>query len=183
MKPPLLDRLHDDCAGAVSEEDERRAVLPVEDLREHVSSDHERASRETRREHPVGLRDRVDESRAAREQVVGRRLRHPERIREDGRGGREHHVRRHRRADEEIDVRGIDAGVLESRRAAGIAMSVSASSCGGDPPLADAGPLANPLVGGVHDLGELVVRHHLRGDMYAEAGDPDPDALRGAEHR
>ena len=69
------------------------------------------------REHPVRLRDRVDEARAAREQVVRRGVRHPERVRQDRRRRREHHVRRHRRADEEVDVRGCDAGVGRARRA------------------------------------------------------------------
>ena len=65
------DRLHHDRAGTVAEEHERRAVVPVEDLREHVAADDERAFRETAREHPVRLGDRVHEARAAGEQVVG----------------------------------------------------------------------------------------------------------------
>ena len=54
---------------------------------------------------------------------------------------------------------------------------------GGDAPLPDAGPLANPLVRRVDDPGELLVRHHLRGDMYPEARDPYPNPLCGADHR
>ena len=136
-EPAPLDRLHDDRTGAVPEEDERRAVLPVEDLREHVSTDHERASREPRREHPVRLGDRVDEAGAAGEKVVGGRLRHPERVREERGGGREHHVRRHRRADEEIDVRCVDAGILESRARSGKRDVRQRLVLGGDPPLAE----------------------------------------------
>src|SRR5436190_17206545 len=37
----LLDRLEHDCARAVAEQHDRRAVGPVEDLREHVASDDE----------------------------------------------------------------------------------------------------------------------------------------------
>ena len=65
-----LDGLHDHRAGAVAEQDERRAVVPVEDLREDVAADHERLAREAGCEHPVGLRDRVHEAGAAGEQVV-----------------------------------------------------------------------------------------------------------------
>ena len=46
----LVDVLEHDGAGAVAEEDERRAVGPVEDLREDVAADHERALREARRD-------------------------------------------------------------------------------------------------------------------------------------
>ena len=89
---------------------------------------------------------------------------------------------RHRRADEEVDVRSVDAGVVE-RRARGRKRDVGQRLVlGGDAPLADPGPLADPLVRGLDDLGELLVRHDLLGDVHAEAGDPDPNALRGAEH-
>ena len=53
----------------------------------------------------------------------------------------------------------------------------------GDPPLADPRPLADPLVRGLDDLGELVVRDHLLRHVDAEARDPDAHALRRAEHR
>jgi hypothetical protein len=58
-------RLHDDGARPVSEEDERRAIVPVEDLREEVAADDERPPREARRDHAVGLREGVHETRAA----------------------------------------------------------------------------------------------------------------------
>ena len=101
----LVDRLDHDRAGAVAEEDERRAVVPVEDLREHVAADDERALREARRRPCVRLRDRVHEAGAAGEQVVGGRVGHPERVGEQRRAGREHHVRRHRRDDDQVDRR------------------------------------------------------------------------------
>ena len=46
----LVDVLEHDRACAVAEEDERRAVRPVEHLRQDVAADHERALREARRD-------------------------------------------------------------------------------------------------------------------------------------
>ena len=74
FEPALGDPLHHDRAGSVAEEDECRTVGPVENLREHVSADNERLLRETARDHCVGLREGVDEARAAGEEVVGGRL-------------------------------------------------------------------------------------------------------------
>src|SRR5207244_7489515 len=46
------------------------------------------------------------------------------------------------------------------------------------------GPLADPLVRGVHHLGQLRVRQHPLGDVGAEPGDRDVDACGGfADHR
>ena len=53
----LLRPLEHDRAGTVAEEDDRRAVVPVEDAREDVAADDERAFRETGGEHPVRLHD------------------------------------------------------------------------------------------------------------------------------
>ena len=52
-----------------------------------------------------------------------------------------------------------------------------------DPALADAGALADPLVGGVHHRRELVVRDHALGNVAAEARDRDADAVGVADHR
>ena len=73
-KAATRDGLHHDRPRSVAEQHQRRAVAPVEDLREHVAPDHERAAGEAGGEHPVGLRDGVDEPGAAREQVVGGRV-------------------------------------------------------------------------------------------------------------
>ena len=177
-----LDRLHHDRAGAVAEEHERRAVVPVEDLREHVAADDERPLRETRREHPVGLRDRVHEAGAAGEQVVGGGVGAPERVGHQRGRGREHHVRRHRGADQEVDLARVDAGLGE-RLARGRQRDVGERLVlRRDAPLADPRPLDDPLVRRVDVLREVVVRHHPVGHVHAETGDPDPRAVRRADH-
>ena len=74
FEPALVDPLEHDRAGSVAEEDERRTVGPVEDLREHVAADDERLLREAGRDHRVRLREGVDEARAPGEEVVRSRL-------------------------------------------------------------------------------------------------------------
>src|SRR4029453_1307266 len=70
----VLDALEHDRSGPVAEEDERRAVGPVEDLRQDVAADDERLLREAGRDHRMRLRQRVDEARATREEVVRGRV-------------------------------------------------------------------------------------------------------------
>ena len=181
-EPALLDRLHHDRARAVAEEDERRAVVEVEDLREHVAADDERAAREPGGEHPVRLRDRVDEAGAPGEQVVRRGVGHPELVGEQRGAGREHHVRRHRRAEDEVDRRRLDARALERLPRRGERDVGQRLLLGREAPLADARALDDPLVRRVDELREVVVRHDLRRHVHAETGDPDPRAVRFADH-
>src|SRR3990172_5895075 len=68
-KTALVDRLHHDRAGTVAEEDERRPVVPVEDLRQDVAAHDQRPPRQARREHGVRLRDGIDEPRTTPEQA------------------------------------------------------------------------------------------------------------------
>src|SRR5262249_7312525 len=91
-EPATGDRLHDDGAGSVAEEYERRAIAPIEDLREYVAADDERSPGQPPGEHPVRLCDRVHEPRAAGEQVVRTCVLGPELVRQDRRGCRKHHV-------------------------------------------------------------------------------------------
>src|SRR6185437_14086677 len=74
----LAGRLEDDRPGAVPEKDERRAVFPVENAREQVAADDERLLRQAARDHPVCLRDRVDEPGATGGEVIGGGLGRPE---------------------------------------------------------------------------------------------------------
>ena len=161
--PPLDDRLHHDRAGAVAEEHERRAVVPVEDLREQVATDDERLLGEPRRQHAVRLRDRVHEAGAAGEQVVGGRVSASPSVSASKRGrGREQHVRRDGGADHEIDLRRVRAGLgerLPDGRESDVAERLVLRR---EPPLADSGPLEDPLVRGVDVAGQIVVRHHRR---------------------
>ena len=108
-EPTRVDDLHDDRAGAVAEEHERRAIGPVEDLGEDVSADDERALGQPRREHGVGLCDRVDEPGTAGGQVVGGGIGHPEGVGQERRRRRKRHVGRDGRDDQQVDRRRLDS--------------------------------------------------------------------------
>ena len=106
----------------------------------------------------------------------------PERVRHQRRRRREHHVRRHRGADEEVDLARLDAGVRQRLARGGQRDVGQRLVLGGHPPLADPRPLDDPLVGRVDVLREVVVRDDALGDVDAEAGDPDPRPVRRADH-
>ena len=85
--------------------------------------------------------------------------------------------------DDEIDLRRVRAG-LGKRLASGGQRDVAERLVlGRDPPLPDPGSLANPLVGRVDVAGQVVVRHHGRGNVRPEPRDPDPRPGRRADHR
>ena len=172
----VLGRLEHDGSCAVAEEHERRAVAPVEDLREHVATDHQRTLGEAGREHRVGLGNRVHESGAAGRQVVRRRVGHPELVGEQRGRRRKRHVGRDRRDDQQVDGRRVDTRHLEGANAGG-QRDVGHRLLGlGDPALADARARDDPFVGGVDELTQIVVRHDPLGHVAAEAGDRDPAA-------
>ena len=84
-----------------------------------AAADDKRTLGEPGREHAVRLRDRVDESGAARREVVGGGSGHPELIRQNRSGRRERHVGRHGRDDQQVDRGGVGAGHLEGTPARG----------------------------------------------------------------
>src|SRR4029077_6010628 len=79
------------------------------------------------------------------------------------------------------DLRSVDPRLFE-RLASGGEAQVRERLLGRcDPALADAGALADPLVGRVHHGRELVVRDHALGNVATEARDGDADAVGGPD--
>ena len=89
---------------------------------------------------------------------------------------------RHRRADQEIDVGRGDRRVGESLDRRGHCDVRQRLVVTRETPLTDPRSFADPLVGRVDDLRELVVRHHTVGHVRTEARDPDSSAGGRAEH-
>ena len=172
-KPPCVDRLQHDRAGAVAEEDERRAVRPSRGS----SRARRRRRRAPARASPaasiaVGLRDRVHEAGAAGREVVGGGFAGAQRVGDERRRRREHHVGRHRRDDHEVEVAAARRPPRSSAaRAAGSAMSVSASS------LVAMRRSRMPVRSRIHSsevstyVREVVVRDDALRHVHAEAGD------------
>ena len=119
----------------------------------------------------VGDGQRVDEARAHGLHVEGRALGDAEAVLDLHRRRRKGAVGRRRRADDEIDVDGIDAGAHQRLLGGGDAEVGRELVVAGDVALTDAGALDDPFVGGVDDLREVGVGHDALGQMGADAAD------------
>src|SRR5262249_7032578 len=75
------------------------------------------------------------------------------------------------------DIQGRQAHVGEHPLGGGLPHARVGFFLGGDAPLADAGPLLNPLIRRVQNLRELVVGHDARGQIAAGAGQLREGAL------
>ena len=152
LEAPVRDAPDHDRARSVSEKDAGRAVVPVDDLRERLGADDQRVSRQPTCHRPVRLRERVHEAGAAGGKVVGSGIRRPELRGEKRAGGREKHVRCHRRDDDEVELGRVHPGLLESLprcRESEVARRLTRFR---DVALLDSRALGDPLVGGVHQL-------------------------------
>ena len=165
----------DNRARAVSEEDARRAVGPVEDARQALRADDERLLVGVEVDESARLLERVDEPRARRLQVEGARVDASEHVLHDaGRGWERGVVGRGGREDDEPYLLGRDLchlerglGGLSAHRGRGLAVF-------GNVPGVDARVRINPLVARVESGGNVVVRDDLRrqvaaGSKYANA--------------
>ena len=162
-------RLQHDRAGAVAEQHAGRAVAPVEQARERLGADHQRALVRTGDEELVGRRDREDEAGAHRLQIEGDAVRHAEIGLHLGRHRRKGVVRRRGRDDDEIDVGGAEPGIGQ-RRLGGLAGERRGGlALGGDVALANAGALGDPLVGGVDHRRHFGVADHALRQARADA--------------
>ncbi len=83
-------------AGAVAKEHAGAAIVEVEDAREDLGTDDQRAPGRAGADHRVGNGQRIDEARAHRLHVEGRAAVHAQLVLHDAGRGREDHVRRRR---------------------------------------------------------------------------------------
>ena len=145
-------RLQHHGAGAVAEQHAGAAVVPVEDAREGLGADHQRALEGAGAQELVGGRQREDEARADRLQVERRAM-----------GDAEAVLHRHRGGGKVLSgvevastIRSIDCAStcgIGERGARGMQREIGGELAGGgDMALADAGALHDPFVGGVDRL-------------------------------
>ena len=87
------------------------------------------------------------------------------------RGRRKGAVGRRGRADDEIDVDGIDAGAHQGLARGGDAEVRRELAVVGDVALLDARALADPLVAGVDEARQVVIGHDALGQVGADAAD------------
>src|SRR5262249_35280491 len=137
--------------------------------------DDERATVLARAYQLVRDREPVYEAAAHRLDVERGAARRAELRLHDARRARENVVRRRGGDDDEVDL----AGRYRRRRERGTARFYAEIARRlrrlGDMPLPDAGARADPLVGGIHARGEIVVAYHPRRQVASRAGDARPD--------
>ena len=133
---------------------------------------------------PYALGEGVDEPGASGQQVVGGSFVRAEHVGEQRARRREHAVRCDRGDDEVIDRRRFNAGSLQRLACRGQCEVRHGLLGRGDAALADARPLADPLIRRIDRAGELLVRQHPLGRIGAEPGNPHGDAGRCcSDHR
>ncbi|EGJ77648.1 putative 3-oxoacyl-ACP synthase II [Streptomyces sp. Tu6071] len=167
----LLRGPHDDRARTVAEEEGRRAVLQVGEVREPLHAEDEHVLRAALDDHALGQREPVAETGAARRDVEGGGLAAAELVgdlRGDGRGLLEV---RDGRDDDRADLLGRDTGVGEGL-AARLHRHRGHRLVGARPvPALDARARTNPLVRGVDRLQDDVIGDDAVGPVAADAQD------------
>src|SRR5690606_15773992 len=137
--------------------------------RERLGADHQRPLEIAGTQEIVGGRKAVDEAGAHRLQVEGGTTGQAERRLHGHRGGGKCVVGGRRRKHDEIDVPGIDLGILEGGPGGNDREIRGGLAVGGDAPLADPGTLDDPLVARVDHLGEFVIGENAFGQVCAAA--------------
>ena len=154
-------------AGAVAEQHAGGAVVPVQDTREGLRPDHQRALETAAFEQRVDDRQRIDEARTNRLQIEGGAMGDAEAGLHRHRGGGKSLVRRRGGEHDQVDRARLDMGIDE-RRARGMQREVGGQFAGGrDMAFADTGALHDPFVGGFHRLCQLIVAEDARGQIAA----------------
>ena len=106
-------RLDQHCAGSVSKQNARRAILVIEDRRHGVAADDHHFFVRARADKLRAHRERVRKSRACRGKVEAPRALRANAALHQARRCREKHVRRYARQNNEINFLGIGFGLRE----------------------------------------------------------------------
>ncbi len=165
--------LHDRRTGAIPEQDRSRAVFPVKDPREDLGSHHEHALVDAGGDRAGGHGETVDEAGACRRQVEGSGVDAAEIVRDARSRRRREVVRREGGDNDKVDVLGFHSRVGYRIPPRGGRQVRGVDSGRYYPPLTNARPLPDPLVGRVEAEGEIVVGDDLRRRVDAETGDGD----------
>ena len=165
----LVLRLEHDRAGAVAEQHAGTAIVPVENARERLGADHQRALVGAAAQEIVGGRERKDEAGAHRLQIEGGAMMDAELVLDRDRGRRKGVVRRRGRQHDQVDRLGIEPGVFQ-RRARRVDRQMRRElAVGGDVALPDAGALHDPLVRRFDTGREFRIGQHLLRQIGAAA--------------
>ena len=145
--------LEEDRAGAVAEDDAGGAVGVVDDAGHDVRADDENVLLHAGLDELGADLEGVREAGAGGGEIEAPGVGSAEFVLHEAGGGGKHHVWRHRRDDDDFDVRRGEAALGEAELC-GFNGEIAGGDAGGDDvALADAGALGDPLVaGGDHGL-------------------------------
>ena len=158
--------------GAVAEQHAGAAILPIENSREGLGADHQRATGLADADEVVGHGEGEDEAGADRLDIEGGAAGHAESRLDLRRGRRKGVVRRAGRQHDEIDVGRAEVGPGERRLGRLDRHLRGALAVAGDMALADPGTLRDPGIVGVDALRQLGVGHDPPRQIGPAAGDP-----------
>ena len=165
-----LAAAEDDGASTVTEEDGGVAISPVDVTRERVGPYQQHVPRASGRQRMIRQGEPVDEARAGRVQVEGRRVPSPERRLDEAGCRRDRVVPRAGRHDDEVEARRVHLGARErhprrrDRQVRGCEPRAIERAAG-----PDARPRDDPCIRGVEPSRELGVGHLVLGQREAAA--------------
>ena len=134
--------------SAVAEQHTRRAIVEIQNAREHFGADDQRALGGAGPDQRIRNRQRIDEAAAHSLHVERGATCDAEFVLEDGGGRGENHVRRRRRDDDQVDLRRVATCRLQ-RMPAGFERQVAAGDVRrSEMARTDTGALHDPLIGG-----------------------------------
>ena len=165
-QPDAGGLLDDNGAGAIAEEHGGTPVGPVENARERLRADHQDTPRQSGPDVGVGGGQRVDEAGAYGLDVERGAMVHAKPVLDvDGRG-RKRVVGRRSGDDDQVDIVGGPAGIVERRARSGFSQRRAGFVVAGDIALRDARALPDPCVGGF----ELGLEFGVRNDPFRQCG-------------
>ena len=171
MNTGFVCRFKNDRTCAIAKEDGGTAVAPVQDVAEQFRTDNQRPFTAACANEVIGGRQREDESGTGGLHVKGGNgLAAEAGLQLTGVAGKDVFWRRGG-DDDEIQRCRVNIGALQGVACGLIGKIRAAFIRRGDVALRDAGTGTNPLVGGVHPLGEFLVGHDPLRQIAAGAED------------
>ena len=167
----LICRFQNDRTGAVAKENRSTAVAPVKNVAEQLRTNNQRPFATACADEVVGGSQREDKAGAGSLHIKGSNGLATEAGLQLAGVARKDVFRGRCGDDDEVQRRRVNIGALQGVACGLIGKIRAAFIRRGDVTLCDAGTSTNPLVGGVHPLGEFLVGHDPLRQIAAGAED------------
>ena len=134
---------------------------PVDHSGQGFGANHQRSARSTTADEVVSHAQRVHEAGTGGIDVERRTASNTQALLDQAGGRRKDDVGRGGADDDQVDFSGIDTCSLKRAQRGLVAKITGGFAFGGDMTLADAGAAVDPFVGGIDDLGQIIVGQHF----------------------